>query len=246
MLGIEPRRAENLVAAPCAISTIGKPWRSRWRRSAGRTSSGSMPTTKRSWQRAQARGGTALTGVSGSPDFMASTSKEHQPKTCSAGVRPGSPQSGSIVRPVAARHRLRNRRARCARTAGSSLGHPFGDADLAGRRDDAWRCAWASWMAGIGEEAAPVAGMMAALARVDRQVEGDAAARAEEDRRPFGAQAAGRRRRSARRPRTARDARVQSSRRPGEPHLLAHLDQVLGVEAELAARLRARLRAPPC
>ena len=61
------RVAWNISSRVGAIFTIGKPCRSRWRRSAGRISRGSMPTTKRSWQRAQARGGMAFTGVSGLP-----------------------------------------------------------------------------------------------------------------------------------------------------------------------------------
>src|SRR5258708_39293579 len=58
--------------------------------------SGSTPTTKRIWQVACALGGIALTGFSGLPVVKASTSKLHQPNTFSLGVRPGSPQSGSI------------------------------------------------------------------------------------------------------------------------------------------------------
>src|SRR3984893_15279868 len=64
--------------------------------SAGMNSSGSTPTTNLIWQVAVALGGIALTGFSGLPVVKASTSKLHQPKTFSLGLRPGSPQSGSI------------------------------------------------------------------------------------------------------------------------------------------------------
>src|SRR5262249_59984344 len=57
---------------------------------------GSTPTTNLIWQVAVALGGIALTGFSGLPVVKASTSKLHQPNTFSLGVRPGSPQSGSI------------------------------------------------------------------------------------------------------------------------------------------------------
>ena len=42
-------------------------------------------------------GATALTGFSGLPDNMASTMKLVQAYTFSAGVKPGSPQPGSMV-----------------------------------------------------------------------------------------------------------------------------------------------------
>ena len=71
--------------------------------------------------------------------------------------------------------------------------------------------------AGIGEQPAPIAGMMAALAQIDDQVEIDRAARAEKDRRASSAQAAARRRRSARRRRARLACCAQNSRRPGEP-----------------------------
>src|ERR1700730_5297390 len=64
--------------------------------SAGMNSSGSTPTTNLIWQVAVALGGIALTGFSGLPVVKASTSKLHQPNTFSLGLRPGSPQSGSI------------------------------------------------------------------------------------------------------------------------------------------------------
>src|SRR5262245_9843043 len=91
------RDACMTVSRAGAICTIGKPWRSRWRRNAGRNWLGSVPTTKRIWQRAQARGGTALTGLAGTPDSIARISNEHQANTFSARVSPGSLQFGSIL-----------------------------------------------------------------------------------------------------------------------------------------------------
>jgi len=64
---------------------------------AGMNASGLVPTTKRIWPRAQARGGTALTGLSGTPDVIARISNVHQAKTFSASVSPGSAQFGSIT-----------------------------------------------------------------------------------------------------------------------------------------------------
>ena len=107
-----------------------------------------MPTTKRSWQRAQARGGIALTGVSGLPVLKASTSNEHQPNTRSAGDRPGSPHHGSICRSVGAavdfavgqRAAHRRRQLAAAPTRESRI-WPVGDTMLA--------IACASWMPGL-------------------------------------------------------------------------------------------------
>src|SRR5262249_51134800 len=125
----------------------------------------------------------ALTGRSGVPVVKASTSKLFQAKTRSAGVSSASPQSRSTVGPFPpavnldarkqASHRRRQRRApfryldRAAR---------IGDASERMRKDDA----------GIGEEAAPVAGMMGALAQIDDEVDRVAAARPEKQRRPVG------------------------------------------------------------
>ena len=67
MLGIEPRRRGRSRRGPSRSA----PSESRGDRDGGAApagmSSGSVPTTKRSWPRAQARGGTALTGLSGLP-----------------------------------------------------------------------------------------------------------------------------------------------------------------------------------
>src|SRR5262249_1165204 len=48
--------------------------------------------------------------------------------------------------------------------------HPFGDADLAGRPDDRGD-GMSELDAGIGKQPAPIAGMMAALARLDGEIE---------------------------------------------------------------------------
>ena len=180
------------------------------------SASGSMPTTKRSWQRAHARGGIALTGVSGLPVLKASTSKVHQPNTCSAGDRPGSPHHGSIAGPSAPPSTSQSASAR--RTESRQFArHPLGHADLAGRRRRCVAIACASCDAGVGEQPAPVAGVMAALARVDRQVE-VASCRASRGRSSAGRRAgAGRRRRSAGRPEELAVLPRTPRAGPGEP-----------------------------
>src|SRR5215831_99221 len=111
--------------------TIGKPCASRWRRKAGRKFSGSVPTTKRIWQVALARGGIALTGFSGLPVEKARTSKLHQPNTFSAPDRPGSVDLGGVVTAVdrdvgeCRAHRIGDRRRQ-----------PFTHLDGAGWRGD--------------------------------------------------------------------------------------------------------------
>lgn len=55
-----------------------------------------VPTTNRSWQWARAVAGMALTGAWGVPEVNASTSRALAAMTRSAGVSPGSPQSGSM------------------------------------------------------------------------------------------------------------------------------------------------------
>ena len=87
----------------------------------------------------------------------------------------------------------------------------------------------------VGQEPAPVAGMVRALAQVHRQVEADAAARAHEERR-----------RARLKPRPVRgDQHVggepvalggEELGQAGGARLLRHLDHDLGVEAEPAAR----------
>ena len=175
-----------------------------------------MPTTKRSWQRAQARGGMALTGVFGLPASKASTVKEHQPKTFSAGVSPGSPQSGIDRRTVGAALDL---------AIGERAPHIVGDVRPAAIRG------MRIWPVGptmrrdrvgeldrrIGEEPAPIAGMMAALARIDPEIESDRAARAEEDGRPPGGEPRPVGGDQHVRRESVACASRQSSRRPGEP-----------------------------
>ena len=86
--------------------------------------------------------------------------------------------------------------------------------------------------AGIGEQAAPVAGMMGALAQIDDKVDRVAAARPKKQRRPIG-----------RDPRAVRgDQQIRPQEfilvlgaklaQSGGAHFLSHLDQNLGVEAE--------------
>ena len=157
---------------------MGRPCLSRWRRSAGPISAGSTPTTNRSWQRAQARGGMALTGVAGVPHSKASTSKLHQPNTFSAARQsrlapPGfdgraiGPPSGLAIREYA------------AHAVGDFSRHELMDANLAVRADDG-RDGVREQNSRVGKQPAPIAGMMAALARVDGEVERQLAARAEE------------------------------------------------------------------
>ena len=77
-----------------ATWTQEKPWRSRRRRIAGRMSSSSTPTTSRSWQRAQDRGGMAFTGAHAGcpppwPGSRRSTSRRPSPAR-SGRARPNS------------------------------------------------------------------------------------------------------------------------------------------------------------
>ena len=116
-----------------------------------------------------ARGGTALTGSSGLPAVQASTSKLFQANTFSAGDRPGSPQPGSIAGSPAAA--ASGRPASARRTAGGiARGLSVGEPDRAARRDDG-RDRVGQEDRRIGQEAAPVAGVMAGVAQLDHQVE---------------------------------------------------------------------------
>ena len=232
MLGIEPRRVHDVVARLARSA----PSESRGGRDGGAaragTASGSVPTTKRICPRAQARGGTAFTGLSGMPDVIARISNVHQAKTFSASVSPGSAQFGSISGSPGpdfdlaigerAPHRVRN-----------AVRHPFGNADLPGRSGDG-RERMHELDRRARQQPAPVARMVAALARVDPDVDREGAARAERDGRAVGGEA---------RPVRADQhvggeqiavlgAQLAQARRAG---LLAHLDQPFGVEAELAA-----------
>ena len=96
VIGIEPRRIEDVAHQQARPGRERSRVRSRCRRSAGRMSCGSTPTTNRSWHRAQARGGSPRPAPSGLPASKASTANELQANSFSAAVRPGSPQPGSI------------------------------------------------------------------------------------------------------------------------------------------------------
>ena len=235
------REALKKVSREGSTTTLPKPCRFRWRRSAGMMSSGSMPTTKRSWQRAQARGGMAFTGASGVPQVKASTENEHQPKTRSAGVSPASPQfaidarRAGIAAGLDAGEHAPNIRRKLRR-------HPFGNTDLPGRpgdRGDGVR----KLDSRIGKQPSPIARMVPALTRLDHKIEIERAARAERKVRTFAVEAwpvgadqhVGRKEIAmlAREPREAR-----------RTCLLAHLDEIARVEAELAARAARRPRAP--
>ena len=93
------------------------------------------------------------------------------------------------------------------------------------RQDDTW----------IGEEAAPVAGMVPAFAQIDDQLDRVGAARAEKDRRPV--------RRDARTVRSDQQVRPQQPMlvlnakfmQPRGTDLLSHLDQDFDVEAQTRA-----------
>src|SRR5215471_11311270 len=101
----------------------------------------------------------------------------------------------------------------------------IGDASERMREDDT----------GIGEQAAPVAGMMSALAQIDDEIDWVAAARSEKDRRPIG--------RDPRAVRGNQQIRLQELMlvlgaklaQSGGADFLSHLDQNFGVEAEAAA-----------
>ncbi len=87
----------------------------------------------------------------------------------------------------------------------------------------------------IGQQAAPVAGVMPALAQVDDQVDHVAAARTQEDGRPIG--------RDARAVGGDQHIRLQETMlvldaeltQAARAHFLSHLDEHLGVEAEPTA-----------
>src|SRR5262249_13880988 len=135
----------------------------------------------------------ALTGRSGVPVAKANTSKLFQAKTRSAGVRSASPQSRSMVGPLpppatstpASKRRTDAGGGRRAAVRGRQRRPPFRHLDRAARIGDASERLRED-DAGIGEEAAPVAGMMGPLAQIDDEVDRVAAARPEKERRPIG------------------------------------------------------------
>ncbi len=181
---------------------------------------------------AVARGGIAFTGCAGLPVTNASTSSVFHAKTRSAGVSPGSPHCASIdgtsgfagldVGKRRAHGRGNRRRSqRLDQDAAARI-----DERRDGVREDRSR---------IREKPAPVAGVMAAFAQVDREVEIESTARAQEQRRPLrvetravgGDQHVGGERRAL------ALAQLAQSRRTG---LLAGLEQHARVEAEMPAR----------
>ena len=110
-------------------------------------SSLSTPTTKRNWHVAFARGGMALTGFSGLPVLNAKTSKELQPNTRSAGLRPGCPQSASMLGPLLPPSTLQSASTR--RTAsGNAAGFHSGTL-ISPRSETTQLMACANWMPGF-------------------------------------------------------------------------------------------------
>src|SRR5262249_31712486 len=127
----------------------------------------------------------ALTGRSGVPVVKANTSKLFQAKTRSAGVRSASPQSRSMVGPLPPPSTSTPASKRRTDAGRGRRRPPFRHLDRAARIGDASERLRED-DAGIGEEAAPVAGMMGPLAQIDDEVDRVAAARPEKERRPIG------------------------------------------------------------
>ena len=189
------RRVACIVSMRAGVTlTFANPCRSRCARSAGMNSPWIASDDEAQLQVGHcARGECALTGCSGLPVLNASTSRLFHAKTRSAGVRPGSPQSRIDRRTCLSSPGSMSASAR--RTdSGIGGGRKRVDEDAAARIDQ--RCDRVGEdRAGVGEQAAPVAGVMAAFAQVDGQVEVERAARAQEQRRPRRAEARARRRR---------------------------------------------------
>ena len=156
---------------------------------------GSHPTTKRNWQCARASGGMALAGLSTSPAPKASVSRLFQPKTRSAGVRPGSPQSASIA--GSSGPPPTSISASAALTEAGIGGGLSASILIRPRASTSEAIALAIDRRGIDQQAAPIARMMRALARAKPELEIERAARAQKDCRALARQAAARRRRSA-------------------------------------------------
>ena len=183
-----------------------------------------------------ARGGIALTGCSGiagmEGQHLEAVPAEHASRPASAPARPNPDRSPGRPRPA----RSQSASARADRV-GERPGPPFRHQDPAAPVDDR-RDRVGEDDAGIGEEPPQLPEWWAPsrsstsesklnAPRVPRKIVGRSGA------------AAARPRRSARR-RRARLVASQNSAQAGRADLLAHLDQELGVEAEPAARLRAR------
>ena len=173
--------------ATASTSTSANPCASRCARIAATNVAGSQPTTKRSCRCAVARGGIAFTGCSGLPVTNASTSSAFQ-REHALGRRQPRLAPVAIDRGTAGLARLDRRKRARAPTSGIGGGRSpstrmrprASTSDAIALRED---------RPGIGEQAAPVARVMAALAQVDGEVEVERAARAQEQRRPRRAQA---------------------------------------------------------
>ena len=178
------------------------------------------------------RGGIALTGFSGLPAVQARTSKLLQPNSFSAGVRPGSPQSGSIAGSPAAAVTARSASARLT-AAGSAARLELGDPDRAGLGDEG-RDRMREQDRRVGQNAAPVARMLARLPELDDEIEVERAAAAEEQGRLVGREtrAVGGEQQIGGQLRLMALADLAQPRRAD---LLAGLDQDLGIEAEALA-----------
>ena len=180
---------DSRVAPACAprrMPTSSKPaWR-RCSRTWVSSARQSVPTTKRSWHHAEASGGMALTGLAGSPAPKVSTSRLFQPNTFPRPTGRARPMrvDGGIVRAAAhvqlgrgLRHRQRDgRRTQAGHGDATARVHQRGDGV---RQHDG----------GVGQQPAPVARVVAAFARAQRQLEIHRAARAHEQRGPLGVQA---------------------------------------------------------
>ena len=204
-----PRRA------PGAICTIGKPCRSRWRRSAGRNvvridadHEAQLPARpgarRHGVHRAFRIAGAHRQDLERAPgeDLLGRASGPARPSSDRWPDRPGPLD-------LAVGERAPHRSGMPSGTHSGTRIWPVGPAMVAS--------ACASWIAGIGQEPAPVAGMVAALARVDPEVDRKGAAACRER------SSAGRRRgadrpsRSARRRRTARGSPRRARASRGEP-----------------------------
>ena len=173
-----------------------------------------------------------MTGLSGLPAVQASTSKLFQPNTFSA-ARQARLAPVRVDRRLALGRRQRQAGKRLADRRRDRPRLELGEPDRAGLGDDG-RDRVGQDDRRIGQQAAPVAGVVAGVAQLDHQIEVERAAAAEEDRRRV--------RREARpvggEQQIGRELRLVALAdlaQAGRADLLAGLDQHLGVEAEPAA-----------
>ena len=213
--------------------------RSRCRRSAGRTSLRRFRPRSAAGS-ASRRAAECVHGVLGLPASKARIVKEHHPNTFSAGVSPGSPQFGFDLRAFGAALHLAVGE-RTPDIVGDFLGQPFRHPYFA-CRPDVLASAWASWIAGsesrppqLPERCPPSRASIHISKLTSRASRGRSSAV-----RP---RAADRPRRSARR-RGILLVRPRQLAQSGRSNLLAHLDQVFGVEAELP-RVSSTARSAP-